>query len=71
MAVTEVIGFDICCGHAYVSDFIPRRKSKWSPVMRAGSRPCSSDRGAQERARKAGYDWAVTHPDCAFQMKPI
>ncbi|MHB8251927.1 MULTISPECIES: P-II family nitrogen regulator [Acidithiobacillus] len=26
MAVTEVIGFDICCSHAYVSDYIPRIK---------------------------------------------
>ena len=25
----------------------------------------------RERVRKAEYGWAVTHPDCAFQMKPI
>ncbi|ACK78699.1 hypothetical protein AFE_2247 [Acidithiobacillus ferrooxidans ATCC 23270] len=25
----------------------------------------------RERVRKAEYSWAVTHPDCAFQMKPI
>jgi hypothetical protein len=22
----------------------------------------------RERARKAGYDWALTHPGCAFQL---